>query len=439
MVCLTFYFDFSCPFAYLASTRIEQVAADHGATLEPRPFLLGGVFRHYATAQNLASTLSAPKAAHNLADMHRHADLFGVDFAMPPGHPFRTVTALRVLLVVARRTSMLPAMHAIYRAYWVDGVDISEPASLGAVLDAVPAADRGGLDSAALLAAAGQQEIKDALRASTDDAIAAGVFGAPAMVVQGKGPFGTEEPGPALFWGQDRLPWVRQALGEPPPPPPSPPVDGPPVEVWFDYSSPFTYFGVVRARAFLGEAIVWRPMLLGAVFKARGGPIVPLRTFNTAKAAYTTIDMQRQATECGAPFQWPSRFPLRTVLPLRATLFVLSRPDLVDRVEPLIHALFRLCWADDADPTDPAAVARCCDAVGLPGEEIVAATAATAVKHLLFAATDTAVARGVFGAPTFVVDPQGADPSLFWGNDRLPLVAWEVGRRLPLTAIDSTD
>mgnify|MGYP002630081370 CR=1 FL=1 len=410
---LTFWFDFSCPFAYLASTQVEGVAAEAGAHLDARPFLLGGVFAALGAAQNLAATLSAPKAAHNLADMHRHAALFGVPFAMPAGHPFRTVTALRCLLVVREQgADLLPLMHALYRAYWVDGVDLGDPAALRAVLGAVPAPDRADLHPDVLLARTQAPAIKDALRAATDQALAAGVFGAPALVV-----------GDELFWGQDRLDAVSRALGHSPPSPP-PPGSGPPVDVWFDYSSPFAYLGVSRARAFLGDAVRWRPMLLGAVFKALGGPVVPLSTFNPAKRAWYEADMRRQAAEAGVPLVWPIRFPLRTVLALRATLFVLATPDLADRSDALIRRLFALCWAQDADPSDPALVAACCDEVGLPGARIVAACATVEVKHLLFEATDEAVAQGVFGAPTFVLDPGGPAPALFWGNDRLPLLGF---------------
>lgn len=427
---LRFHFDFSCPFAYLASTQIERVAEDAGATLRLRPFLLGGVFRARGVAQNLASTLSPPKAAHNLADMHRHAALFDVPFAMPEGHPFRTVTALRALLVVdAAGAPMGPLMHAIYRAYWVDGVDISDDDALRSVLAGVAPGARADLDPDAILAQTQASGIKQRLRDLTDEALELGIFGAPAMVVRSRGPFGDEPEGDTLFWGQDRLPWVRQALGLAPEPIPAP-TPMAPVEVWFDYSSPFTYIAVERARRFLGDAIVWRPMLLGAVFKALGGPIVPLHTFSEAKRAYADRDMRRQAKEADVPFVWPSRFPLRTVLALRATLHVLGTPELADRAEALIHRIFRLCWADDGDPADPAAIAACCDDVGLPGADIVAACATPEVKHQLFAATDAAVARGVFGAPTFVVAPDGADPQLFWGNDRLPLAARQARESL---------
>ena len=409
---LDFYFDFSCPYAYLASTQIELVASDAQAALVPKPFLLGGVFRAHGVAQNLAGTLSAAKAAHNLADMHRHAELFDVPLSMPSGHPFRTVTALRALLVVKERgADLLPLMHALYRAYWVDGVDISDDAALVTVLAEVPVEHRAGLAPGSLIEATQAPAIKQALRDLTQEALDAGVFGAPAMVV-----------GDELFWGQDRLDLVSRALGHEPTALSPPRPGGRPVEVWFDYSSPFAYLAVSRSRAFLGDAVVWRPMLLGAVFKALGGPIIPLETFNPAKRAYYEADMRRQAADAGVPFVWPSRFPLRTVLPLRATLYVLGSESLQDRAEALIHRLFRLCWAQDADPADPAAVTACCNEVGLPGEEVVAACTTPEVKHLLFDATDTAVARGVFGAPTFVVAPNAPAPQLFWGNDRLPLV-----------------
>lgn len=409
MSVLTFWFDLSCPYAYLASTQVERLAAEAGADLWVRPFLLGGVFRARGVAQNLAGTLHPDKAAHNLADMHRHAALFGVPLVMPPGHPLRTVRALRALLVVQRDEGdpsgrcLLPLMHALYRAYWVDGVDVSTGDGLAEVL-------RGqGLDATAVLAATEEQEIKDRLRALTDEALELGVFGAPALVV-GEGGEAT------LFWGQDRLDHVLRALGTEPPSAPTA-TDGPPVEVWFDYSSPFAYLGVTRARRFLGARVRWRPMLLGAVFKDLGGPIVPLQTFSDAKRAWVSADLGRQAAEAGAELNWPSRFPLRTVLPLRVTLQALEQD--VSKGEAFIHRAFRGCWVDDQDPQDPEVVARWAEEVGLDGEELVRGAAEAHVKQALFAATQDARSKGVFGAPTFVKE----DGTLFWGNDRLPLLA----------------
>ena len=95
---LEFWFDFSCPYAYLASEVVEALAERVGAELQLRPFLLGGVFRAVKTPQVLFQTLSPTKARHNGRDMMRWAQHLGVELKMPPGHPFRTVTALRTLL-----------------------------------------------------------------------------------------------------------------------------------------------------------------------------------------------------------------------------------------------------------------------------------------------------------------------------------------------------
>ena len=112
---------------------------------------------------------------------------------------------------------------------------------------------------------------------------------------------------------------------------------------------------------------------------------------------------------------------MRTVLALRVTLLALQEDP--DAGERLIHRLFRLVWVEDGDPEDPQRVARCCDEVGLDGAPLVARAGEPAAKAALFASTTAALEAGVFGAPTFVVDPDGEDPALYWGNDRLPLLA----------------
>ncbi|MCA9683740.1 MAG: DsbA family protein [Myxococcales bacterium] len=129
---LRFYFDFSCPYAYLASTAVEATAARSGVELDPRPMLLGGVFRALETPQNLSATLSPAKARHNLADMQRQAARAGVPLNMPKHHPMRTVEALRTLLVVG--PPYMPLAHHFYRAYWVDNIQISSPEGLREVL-----------------------------------------------------------------------------------------------------------------------------------------------------------------------------------------------------------------------------------------------------------------------------------------------------------------
>ncbi len=190
---IDFWFDFSCPYAYLASTQRHALARDAQSVVTPQPFLLGGVFRALGQAQNLSTTLSPPKARHNRLDVIRWAAWFDVPLVTPLRHPNRPVEALRALLAT-------PPAHwdavidGFFRLYWAEARDISDVAVLRERLREL------GLDADAILAQAQTDAIKDELRARTDRALAAGVFGAPAFVVNDQ-----------LFWGQDRLPFVVRA------------------------------------------------------------------------------------------------------------------------------------------------------------------------------------------------------------------------------------
>lgn len=403
MARLEMFFDFSCPYAYLAFTQVQALAARTGAELALKPMLLGGVFRAREVPQNLSETLSPAKARHNLADMRRWAERFEVPLEMHPGHPVRTVDALRCVLAVGE--PFAPLVEAFYRAYWVEHVDIASDEGLSKVLAGA------GHDPKAVLAKARSPAVKDDLRARTDEAIARGVFGAPAFFV-----------GDKLYWGQDRLHFVERALGgspEPIAPPPEALVH--PVDFYFDYSSPFAYLGSRRAEGVLGAKARWRPMLLGAVFKAVEMANVPFFTMSEAKRAYYAKDLARQAKAAGADFAWPNRFPMNTVLPLRVTL--LSGAHETEAGRALVHRIFSAYWVEDRDISDPEEVARLATEVGLDGPALVAGAGAPEVKASLRDATQAAVEAGVFGAPTFVVRPEGPDPQLFWGVDRIELAA----------------
>lgn len=394
---LRFYFDFSCPYAYVASTRVEALAERTGAHLDPRPMLLGGVFRAHETPQNLSETLSPAKARHNLADMHRQADLAGVPLNMPAGHPIRTVNALRALLVVG--PPYMPLAHHFYRAYWVDGIDISTDEGLRTVLE------QAGHDADAIMAKVSDPAIKDDLRARTDEAIGRGIFGVPAFILDEK-----------LYWGVDRMEVIEGLLGGDTETKQTPPRH--PVDVYFDYSSPFSYVGFSVAERVFADHARYRPMLLGAVFKAVGAPNVPMFAQNSAKRAFTTADMQRQAETAGLPFSFPTRFPMNTVLALRVTLLAGAHENAQAR--RLVHRIYRAYWAEDQDIADPAVIASLCNECGLNGQALVEGASAPEIKQALRDATSRAVDAGVFGAPTFVVHTP-AGPELFWGADRLQL------------------
>jgi 2-hydroxychromene-2-carboxylate isomerase len=195
---LEFWFDFSCPYAYLASRRASEIARAASVPLAWKPMLLGGVFRSIGAGDGPMATLGAAKAAHNLHDMHRWADLDAAPFRMPAAHPMRTVRALRVLLALDH--SRWPdAIAALYAAYWQRADDITHDDAIAAALRVGGASDD---DIRTALARADSEAIKDELRRRTDEAIALGIFGAPSFVVDGK----------EMFWGQDRMAFVERAL-----------------------------------------------------------------------------------------------------------------------------------------------------------------------------------------------------------------------------------
>ena len=97
----------------------------------------------------------------------------------------------------------------------------------------------------------------------------------------------------------------------------------PTLHYYFDFSSPYAYLGTQRIEAVAqsaGAELIWKPLLLGGLFKSLGGPMVPLFAGPQVKQDYNMQDMQRWAQYFDIPFQWPSRFPMNTVKALRITL-----------------------------------------------------------------------------------------------------------------------
>ncbi|GIX29400.1 MAG: 2-hydroxychromene-2-carboxylate isomerase [Burkholderiales bacterium] len=185
-----------------------------------------------------------------------------------------------------------------------------------------------------------------------------------------------------------------------------------PIDFYFDYSSPYGYLASTRIEALAarhGREVVWRPILLGAVFKVTGGqplPTVPL------KGDYARRDMLRCARYYGIPLRIPSKFPVATQAPARATYWLWDRDPA--KAKALASALFHAYFVDDRDISSPEVTAEVAASMGLPGEALRAALQEPAVKERLRAETDAALARGVFGSPFFIVD---GEP--FWGVDRM--------------------
>jgi len=414
---LELWFDFSCPYAYLASRRARHLAGT--PEVDWRPMLLGGVFRGIGAGDGPMATLGPAKARHNIADMHRWARLWDEPFQLPAAHPMRTVRALRVLLGLPH--SRWPvAIDALYSAYWGRAEAVTQDAVIGAALRSAGLPEP---EIASAFAAADTEAIKSELRRRTDEAIELGVFGAPAWVIR--------RDRPVLIWGQDRLPWVEAVLAgwDPdagPPPGGSRPLGpglsaahaGATLDVYFDVSSPFAYLGLTQLPALakaMGVVPRLVPILLGALFRDIGQLDVPLHGMPASKARYLGLEMTRWAHWWGVPFAFPNKFPQRTVTAQRLILLAADRD--FDAGVALAIALGRAMWAEQRDLEDAATLREILDREGLAAA-LVDRTQAPEVKARLAANTATAREARVFGVPTFVVD----GTHLFWGQDRLDLV-----------------
>lgn len=191
---IEYYFDFSSPYGYLASCKIDALAAKHGREVVWRPFLLGVAFKATGGAPLPSMPLKGP---YHERDFPRSAKFHGVEYRQPSVFPIATVAPARAFYWLdARDPARARALaKALYRAYFLDDVDISSADNTVAVCA------RFGLDADEARAGIGDPAVKDRTRAEVEKAIARGVFGSPYIIVDG-------EP----FWGSDRLDQIDKWL-----------------------------------------------------------------------------------------------------------------------------------------------------------------------------------------------------------------------------------
>ena len=191
---IEFFFDFGSPTTYLANTQLPKLAEECGAHLVYRPMLLGGVFK----ATGNASPVTVPAKGRWMGqDMQRWADRYGVPFAFNPHFPINTLPLMRGACGMQMRHSdaLRRYIDAVFQAMWVKPCNMGDPQVLAQVLGAA------GFEAQEFMDLIADPQVKAQLISNTDEAVARGVFGAPAMFV-----------GDHLFFGQDRLDFVRHAL-----------------------------------------------------------------------------------------------------------------------------------------------------------------------------------------------------------------------------------
>ena len=202
------------------------------------------------------------------------------------------------------------------------------------------------------------------------------------------------------------------------------------IEFWYDFSSPWTYLASTQVESVVqraGGELIWRPMLLGAVFKQVGTPDVPALAMPEPKRNYYSRELDLWAEHWNVPFKFTTRFPMRTVTALRLALLA------GDRIATLSHALFKALWVDDRDISADTELADILKAEGFDAESMLERTQQPEAKQNLIDATSEAVERGVFGAPTFIMKHPKGDVML-WGQDRLELVEKVLGGWRPRSA-----
>ncbi len=185
------------------------------------------------------------------------------------------------------------------------------------------------------------------------------------------------------------------------------------LEFFYDFTSPTAYLAWARLPAIVkrtGAELVYRPMFLGGVMQTTGnrppGMVAP-------KGAWMAADLQRWAKRYDTPYRPNPHFPMMTLMVQRAAQEWVARPDF----EKYLAAIFNAAWQDQKNIADKAVLAEILTVADFSPEEFFAAAENPANKEKLKATTDEAVARGVFGAPTFFVGDE-----MHFGQDRLDFV-----------------
>lgn len=195
-------------------------------------------------------------------------------------------------------------------------------------------------------------------------------------------------------------------------------MDATPIEFWFDFSSGYAYFAaqsIDELAARHGRTVLWRPFMLGVIFKTTGAAGL---TRTPLKGDYARHDWARLSRFLRAPFRVPERHPIAALAASRAYYWI------EEHVPHLAHAfargVFHAYYVDGVDIAVPGNVAAVAAPLGIPREPLIAGMTSEAMKARLKAATAEALEKGVFGSPFFRV---GDEP--FWGWDRMPMLeAW---------------
>lgn len=193
----------------------------------------------------------------------------------------------------------------------------------------------------------------------------------------------------------------------------------PRLEFWYEFASNYSYLSVMRISDLARQAgveVIWKPFLLGPIFKAQGWDTSPFNLY-PAKGRYMIRDMQRITASRGLPFVMPPTFPANG---LKAARLALIGAD-EGWIEPFTKAIFEAEFGRGEDIAQPAVLEKALAGLGLDAASLMARAEDPVIKQRLKDQTAEAQSRGIFGAPSFITE----DGELFWGDDRLEqALAW---------------
>lgn len=187
-----FYFDYGSPYSYIAHRRLPEIARRTEATIVFRPMLLGGVFQLTGNSSPAFNKVKAPNGAR---DLERFVARYRVPFQRNPFFPVNTLKLMRGSVVALEEGYLDRYSDAAFAGMWRDARKMDDDATI------IEALGEAGLDGRHILVRAAEEGVKQKLKAWTDAAVARGIFGAPTFFV-----------GEEMFFGQDRLDFVEEAL-----------------------------------------------------------------------------------------------------------------------------------------------------------------------------------------------------------------------------------
>ena len=414
MVEVDFYFDIVCPFAYLGSTQINKLCAKYNVVPKWKPVLLAGLYEASKAPQgkkNSATTVMSPaKRLYNSRDALWQRNRCGVQQKYPPGWSTRTLPVQRLLTAMKDDNNRMKCAQKLYHDLWVDNIDITQTSYLTQI------ASQFGMDINIIQDPA----IKAALTENTKNATERyNMFGVPTVIVRLRGANSKEH----VFWGIDRFPLINMLLRDKAmlsspklllsPSSYKPISKNNTIEFVFDFASPWSFLGYMRLNEFkpYADKIIFKPVVLGALFVAAGTKGSPIQRASAIKARYMNMDFNRWFDCCGVKYKMNSAFPIRTILPLR--VFIIDNRT--------IDCIFKGCWQSNVNIGDKKQLRELLNRNGFDGDGLIKrASTDTEIKQILKDNSSFAVKKGMFGVPCYVVN--GDYDRFCWGQDRMYFV-----------------